>query len=124
MQARLTEGELEIMLILWEQGEGTVRDVLGALAPDREPAYTTISTLVRILERKGLVTSRKEGRSHVYRPTLTRAAYQRARLRETVVRLFGGSPAALVRGLLEDEAVQPSDLEEIRRLLDAHGEEP
>ncbi|MDD9977928.1 MAG: BlaI/MecI/CopY family transcriptional regulator, partial [Boseongicola sp.] len=68
----LTEVELEFMSELWALGEGTVRDVLERLPDDRNLAYTSGATILRILEQKEFVTSRKEGKSHVYIPALTK----------------------------------------------------
>jgi predicted transcriptional regulator len=112
----LTPVELEIMNALWALGEGTVHDVLPRLAEER--AYTTVSTLVRILEQKGFVASRKEGRHHVYVPTTPKPAYEAATLRDLVGRLFAGHPAALVRRLMSAEEVSADERAAIRRLLD------
>src|SRR5210317_2071976 len=72
----LTEVELEFMNELWALGEGTVRDVLEQLPEDRNLAYTSGATILRILEQKDFVTSRKSGKSHIYTPTLAKDAYQ------------------------------------------------
>ena len=109
----LTPAELEIMTALWELGEGTVRDVLPLLRGDR--AYTTVSTLVRILEQKGFVRSRKSGRRHLYRAATARHAYQRVSLRDLLHRVFGGDSAALVRRLVSD--VKPEEVATLRSLL-------
>ena len=112
----LTPAELEIMNALWSRGECTVRDLLGELGKGR--AYTTVSTLVRILEQKGFVRSRSLGRSHLYRPTLGKPEYQSTSLRDLLARLFGGDAGALVRSLLSTRNLTPEDLAEIRKLLE------
>ena len=66
----LTEVELELMTILWKKGEGSVADVIEGLPKDRNLAYTSVSTILRILEQKGALKTRKEGRGHVYIPAL------------------------------------------------------
>ena len=78
----LTEVELEFMSELWALKEGTVRDVLARLPEDRNLAYTSAATIIRILEQKGFVTSRKEGKSHVYAPTLAKDTYQSRTLKD------------------------------------------
>lgn len=115
-EPRLTDAELEIMNVLWDRGETTVHEVLEGLGDGR--AYTTVSTLVRILEQKGHVTSRKEGRRHLYAPAVPRAEVEAASVRDMVQRVFGGSPRSLVRRLLESDEVTADELAEIRRLLD------
>ena len=115
---QLTEVELELMTILWKIGEGTVNDVLLALPAARKLAYTSVSTILRILEQKGIVGSRKEGRGHVYLPKLEKEAYEASSLRHLVTRVFDGTPAALVRRLLETERLSEEELAEIRVLLE------
>ena len=114
----LTPAELELMTILWAEGPGTVRRVMDSLPVDRQPAYTTVSTILRILEQKGFVTSRKEGRSHVYGATVERDQYEGRNLRQLVGSLFGGDPSALVRRLVSDESLDQDDLLELQRIVD------
>src|SRR5437867_13042111 len=97
---RLTHVELELMTVLWRLGSGTVGDVLEKLPADRRLAYTSVSTVLRILEKKGVLSSRKQGRGHVYIPCITRREYESWSVQDLVARLFDGAPAALVRTLL------------------------
>ena len=119
----LTEVELELMTILWRMGEGggSVNDVLEALPPERPLAYTSVSTILRILERKGVVKARKQGRGHIYVPRITKTAYEARSLRHLLSRVFDGAPAALVRCLVESEKLSPEDLRAIKGLLQARG---
>jgi len=103
------------MSALWELGEASVHDVLGRMGGDR--AYNTVSTLVRILEQKGFVRSRKQGRRHLYRATRRKPDYQKATLRDLVRRLFAGDASALVRTLLDSRELLPDEIAELRRLL-------
>lgn len=112
----LTDTEAELMAALWTMGEGSVREVMAQLPPDR--AYTTVSTILRILEKKGFLAAHKEGRSHIYKPTLSRAAYQRRQLRHLVGGLFGGDPLGLVRTLIDGEQLQEGELADLRALID------
>jgi predicted transcriptional regulator len=116
----LTVAELEIMNVLWSAGGTDVHEVLAGLAERR--AYTTVSTLLRILEQKGFVTSHKEGRRHVYAPTTAKPDYEASTLHDLVGRLFGGDPSSLVRRLLSTADMTDRDLAEIRRLLDEREE--
>ena len=114
----LTEVELEFMNELWALGEGTVRDVLQQLPEDRNLAYTSGATILRILEQKGFVTSRKAGKSHVYVPALAKDAYQIRSLNDLSAKLFDGTPASLVARLLNDDALSEESLGQIRALVD------
>jgi len=114
----LTETELELMRILWALGQGTVRDVMAALPEERALAYTSVSTILRILEQKGFVTATKEGRSHIYTPTVEKPRYEARTLRHMVGGLFEGSAGALVRRLIDSGAVDDSELRDLQRLLD------
>jgi len=116
-QKLLTDVELELMTPLWQLGEGTVHDVLGMLPPARRLAYTSVSTVLRILVGKGMLVVRKEGRGHVYVPHLSKAKYEAASLRHIVQRVFDGAPDALVRRLLETEELNEKKLAAIRTLL-------
>ena len=114
----LTEAELELMLILWTLGEGSVRDVLGELSRRRKVAYTTASTILRILEKKGYLVSRKQGRSHIYTPLMSKQDYESRTLGHVVGKLFDRSPSSLVARLLDDERLSKEEVAEIRKLLD------
>lgn len=114
---RLTEVERELMSILWASGGATVRDVLDALPKDRPLAYTSVSTVLRILEQKGVVESRKAGARHVYLPLLSKAAYEEATLRDLVTAVFE-TPRSLVARLIDDESLTRDDLLQLKKLLD------
>ena len=114
----LTEVELEFMNELWALGEGTVRDVLQRLPAERNLAYTSGATILRILEQKGFVTSRKEGKSHVYVPSLAKDTYQTRSLKDLSVKLFDDTPASMVARLVNDEELTEEALGQIRALVD------
>ncbi len=114
----LTEVELEFMNQLWALGEGTVRDVLAQMPEDRNLAYTSAATILRILEQKEFVTSRKEGKSHVYISALAKDTYQSRSLRHLSAKLFDDTPASLVARLVDDEELSEEALGQIRALVD------
>ncbi len=117
----LTEAELELMGILWKRGEGTVHDVIEGLPRGRELAYTTVSTILRILEQKEFLRSRKSGRSHIYSPRVTKAEYEASSLGHLVARVFENEPSLLVRRLIETKDLSRDELAELRRILDEKG---
>ena len=116
--ALMTEVELEFMNELWILGEGTVHDVLDQLPGDRQLAYTSGATVLRILEKKKFVTSRKEGKSHVYVPALAKDEYQTRSLKHLSKKLFDDTPASLVARLVNDEDLTEEALGQIRALVD------
>lgn len=114
----LTEVELEFMNELWALGEGSVRDVLDRLPPERALAYTTGATILRILDEKGFVESRKEGKTLIYTPLLKKDKYQTRSLQNLSRTLFDDTPASLVARLVDDAGLTASDLEDIRALVE------
>lgn len=114
----LTEVELELMTILWRLEEGSVNDILAELPKARKLAYTSVSTMMRILEQKKVISSRKEGRGHVYFPKLKKSDYEASSVKNLVSKVFEGAPVALVRQLLNTEKLSSEELQEIRKLLD------
>lgn len=120
---RHTLGDLQlaIMRVLWERGEASVADAHLALVDERGLAPTTIATMLVKMEKKGVVTHRKEGRKFVYRPTITEAEAKRSMVDELTDKLFLGDPAALVSHLISEHALDAGDLEEIRRRIAERG---
>ncbi len=116
----LTEVELELMQILWRLGPSSVHDVLAALTQGRELAYTSVSTMLRILEKKKFVLSRKNGRSHLYVPRLSKEKYEAAALKHMLGSVFEHQPALLVKQLLDAGGVDSEELRAIKKLLDEH----
>jgi predicted transcriptional regulator len=114
---RLTEVELELMTILWRLREGSVSDVIGALPGERTLAYTSVSTMLRILEGKGVLVTRKEGRGHIYTPVLGKQEYEALIVADVVQRVFDGAPTALVRQLIDNVNLSDDDVREIRKML-------
>jgi predicted transcriptional regulator len=113
-----TPQELEILKLVWERGEATVRDVYEVLRRRRRVAYTTVLTMMGVLERKGHLRKRAEGRSFVYQPTRPRARVLRAMVREFLDRVFGGSAEPLLVHLIEDRRLTRRQLEELARRVD------
>ena len=114
----LTEVELEFMNELWALGQGSVRDVLDRLPPERNLAYTSGATILRILDEKGFVESRKDGKTLIYKPLLEKDRYQSRSLQNLSRTLFDDTPARLVARLVDDAGLSEADLEEIRALVE------
>ncbi len=117
----LTETELELMTILWKLGEGSVNEVIEQLPTERDLAYTSVSTILRILEQKGIVKTRKEGRGHIYTPQVKKSDYEAKAVQHVVDRVFDGTPVALVRQLLDTGQLDETDLKELKKLIEQAG---
>jgi len=113
----LTGAELEIMHVIWRLEEATVRDVYEALRERRKIAYTSVMTVMNILEQKGHLKKKQEDRAYAYRPARPRAQVLRGMVQEFVDRVFQGAAKPLMVHLVEDARLSPADLAEIRRLL-------
>jgi len=118
----LTETELELMTIIWRLEEGTVADVIDQLPKERDLAYTSVSTILRILEQKNILKTRKEGRGHVYIPQIKKSEYEVKTVKHVVDRVFDGAPMALVRQLLDSGRLDENDLKELKHLIDQAGD--
>jgi predicted transcriptional regulator len=105
----LTDGELRLMRVLWEKGDASVGDVIDGLHEAEKPAYNTVLTTLRILERKGQVDHRKQGRAFVFRAVVDRKGARHSALKYLVSRFFDGAPDLLVLNVLEDEET-PADV--------------
>jgi predicted transcriptional regulator len=110
----LTEAELRLMKILWRRGESAVTDLVAAL-PESEPlAYNSVLTTIRILEQKGYVEHRQEGRAFVYIPCVAEDEASRTEVRNVLGRFFGNSREQLVLSLLGDEEISAEELERLK----------
>jgi BlaI family transcriptional regulator, penicillinase repressor len=105
------------MEVLWAQGPATVQAVLDRLPEKPALAYNSVLTTVRILERKGYVEHVKDGRAHIYRPTLERKDATRSEIRHLVSRFFRDSQEELVLNILEDRGLEAEELEQLRKIL-------
>jgi predicted transcriptional regulator len=114
----LTDAEARIMTVLWERSPVTVADVVAGLKKPRAVSYSTVQTILRILEMKGYVAHEKVGRAFVYRPRVDERQARRRALRHLVGRLFNGSPSLLVLNVLEDEAIDPKEIARLKKLIE------
>ncbi|MFO7693393.1 MAG: BlaI/MecI/CopY family transcriptional regulator [Vicinamibacterales bacterium] len=116
----LTDGELRLMRVLWRQGPSTVAAIVDAVAGANSPAYNTVQTMMRILERKGFVTHRKDGRAFVFDALVDESRAQKSAIRHVLDRFFDNSPGTMVLSLLEHEDVPNAELRQLRELIERH----
>jgi BlaI family transcriptional regulator, penicillinase repressor len=116
-RATLAPQELEIMKVVWARRSATVRDVYEDLRARRRVAYTTVMTMMNILERKGHLKKRAEGRSFVYQPARPKRRVVGAMVREFLDRVFGGSAEPLLVQLVQDRRLTERDLADLARRI-------
>ena len=114
----LTDAESEVMAVLWRLRRASVGDVVTAMNETRSVNYSTVQTMLRILEAKGYVTHDKVARAFVYEPVVDERQARRRALRHLVRRMFDGSPSLLVLNVLEDEELDPAEREQLRKLIE------
>ncbi len=114
----LTDAEARVMSVLWQRQTATVGDVVEGLSKKRAATYSTVQTILRILETKGYVVHDKVARAFVYRPVVDERQARRRALRHLVGRLFNGSPSLLVLNVLEDGQIDPAELEKLKKLIE------
>jgi predicted transcriptional regulator len=114
----LTDAEARVMAVLWQLETATVGDVVAALAPERTVSYSTVQTILRILEDKGYVVHDKVARAFIYRPVVDERQARRRALRHLATRLFNGSPSLLVMNVLHDEEMDPEELQRLKKLIE------
>ncbi len=113
----LTEAELRLMRLLWMRGESAVADLVQALPEELPLAYTTVLTTVRILEKKGYVIHRQEGRAFLYSPCVAEHEASRSEVRHMLQRFFGNSRERLLLSLLGDAEVTPEELQRLKQAI-------
>ncbi len=116
---QLTPLQLDLMRVLWTHGEASAAKVHAALAPGRGLAPTTVGTLLRRLEKRGLVAHRSVGRQFLYRARVEEEAARQAMVDELKERLFEGDAGRLVHHLIARHELQPGDLARVRELIEA-----
>ena len=105
------------MEVLWSKGACTVQQVVDTLPPETPLAYNSVLTTIRILEKKGYVEHKKDGRAHVYRPVVARQDAARSEVRNLVRRMFRNSHELLVLNVLEEEQIDLAELNRLREML-------
>ena len=112
----LTAKEEEIMQILWDLDRVLVRDIMEKLPNSKQP-YTTVSSIVRILERKGFVSHKPYGKTHEYFPIISKVEYRKRKFKGLLTQYFDNSIESLVSFLVKEENISPEEIEELTRMI-------
>lgn len=116
-ETKLTPVEHELMEILWKIRQGTVHEVMEHLPKSRKLAYTSVSTMLRILQQKKILGAEKVGRQHIYQPLLHKEKFTTHSVNHMVNQVFSGSPVELVTYLMNQRKLTTQELSEIQKLI-------
>lgn len=116
-QPGLTENELEVMQILWKQSPLTVSDLLTHLKRKPVPAYTSLLTLMQTMEKKGYIKHKKIGKAYSYDPIIRKDKFIISEVKRLAKHFFGGTPGSLVLNLVENEHLNSTEIETLKKLL-------
>ncbi|GAB3273495.1 BlaI/MecI/CopY family transcriptional regulator [Larkinella harenae] len=119
----LTKAEEKVMQILWGIRKGFVKDVIDAM-PDPKPPYNTISSLIRILEKKGFVEHKAYGKNHEYFPAVSKLAYRKFTFKNFLANYFEGAPENVVSFMVKEEKLSPEEVQRMMELLDQFENKP
>ena len=120
--SRPSDLELQVLSVLWERGPSTAREVLTAMPDGKKRAYTTILSVLQVMEKKRLARHTKKGVTHVYRAAVSKRQVLRPLLRGLVANVFGGSPSAAMQQLLNATEVDAQELAKVQQLLETLGQ--
>ncbi|HAU1638175.1 TPA: BlaI/MecI/CopY family transcriptional regulator [Legionella pneumophila] len=113
----LTEVELELMNIIWSLNKVTIKEVVAHLPKERPLAYTTVATVIKVLEQKGFLECQKNSFAHVFTPMVTKSEYESTCIDHMVANVFDGEPRALIQRLLMARKLQHDDIQAIEEAL-------
>jgi BlaI family transcriptional regulator, penicillinase repressor len=110
--------EMQILSVLWNKGDSTVREVMAAMPDGKKRAYTSILSVMQVMEKKGLLTHTARGAAHLYSPTVQQKKIIQPFIRKTLNELFGGRPSAMMQALLSETPLSDNEMTEIQKMLD------
>ncbi len=120
----LTEAELRLMRVFWQRGESSVAEVMDAVAETAQLAYTSVLTTVRVLEQKGYLTHRQDGRAYLYTACVAEHEASRSEVRHVLQRFFGNSRESLLVSLLGEGDISPDELARLKRAIESATDDP
>jgi BlaI family transcriptional regulator, penicillinase repressor len=123
-KVRPSELELQVLGVLWDRGPSPVRAVLEAMPDGKDRAYTTILSVMQVMEKKGLVGHTQQGHAHIYHARVRRDEVLGPLMKDLLRNAFGGSPARALQYLLGEAELRDGELDEIRRMIEEAGGKP
>jgi BlaI family penicillinase repressor len=116
--AKPSDLEMQILSVLWEKGHSTVRDVLEAMPDGKKRAYTSILSVMQVMEKKGFLKHTTRGTAHVYRPAVHKKKIIQPFVRKVLTEVFGGKPSAMMQALLTETSISDDEAIQIQKILE------
>jgi predicted transcriptional regulator len=108
---------MQILSVLWEKGDLTVRDVLEAMPDGKKRAYTSILSVMQVMEKKGLLQHSTRGTAHVYKPAVKREKIIQPFMKKMLNEVFGGKPSAMMQALLTETPINDAEMAQIQKII-------
>ena len=109
--------EMQILSVLWDNGNSTAREVMEAMPDGKKRAYTSVLSVMQVMEKKGLLKHKNRGTSHVYSPAVDRKKIIQPFMRKILNEVFGGKPSALMQALLTETSINDSEMKQIQKII-------
>jgi predicted transcriptional regulator len=111
--------EMQVLTVLWDQGPTTVRNLLDQLPDGKQRAYTTVLTVLQVMEKKGFVSHERQGQAYVYAPEINREQVMNPVMKNLLQNMFGGDMSSVVQCLIDSSDVGSDELKAIRKVINA-----
>jgi BlaI family transcriptional regulator, penicillinase repressor len=112
-----SELEMQILSVLWQKGDSTAREVLEAMPDGKERAYTSVLSVMQVMEKKGLLTHTNRGTAHVYCPAVQKNKIIQTFMRKILNEVFGGKPSAMMQALMAEAAIDDREMQQIKKII-------
>ena len=109
--------EMQILSVLWDNGDSTAREVMEAIPDGKKRAYTSILSVMQVMEKKGLLKHKNRGTTHVYSPAADRNKIIQPFMRKILNEVFGGKPSAMMQALLTETSINDSEMKQIQKII-------
>lgn len=116
--AKPSELEMQILSVLWQKGGSTVREVLEAMPDGKERAYTSVLSVMQVMEKKGLLTHTNRGTAHVYTPAVQRKKIIQPFMRKILNEVFGGKPSEMMQALMAEAPIDDQEMAQIQKIIE------
>ena len=117
--AKPSDLEMQILAVLWDNGDSTVREVMEAMPDGKKRAYTSVLSVMQVMEKKGLLQHSARGTAHVYSPAVNRKKIIQPFMRKVLNEVFGGKPSAMMQALLSETAISDNEMEQIQKIINS-----
>ena len=115
--AKPSDLEMQILSVLWDNGDSTAREVMEAMPDGKKRAYTSVLSVMQVMEKKGLLKHNNRGTSHVYSPAVDRKKIIQPFMRKVLNEVFGGKPSAMMQALVTETSINNNEMKQIQKII-------